>query len=685
MRQKLLLGFLFFISSFVIHGQIPYGVYEVPFHPLSPDQATNIQLLDDMYSAPIPIGFNFRYFGTDYSSLNIASNGYVTFNPELEGAYSNFSVSTHIPDTTAPLNSIFFTWCDINPMNAGNISYGIIGDAPNRIFVVQFIQVPLFACTQTYTGQLQLFEGSNNIEVHITSKLFCDTQGGLSSIAIEGIQNATGTEAYAVPGRNNYGVWQASNDAWRFDPDTVSQPVCIMSGRVIADFNGNCILDESDFSIPGQVLIRDNGEAYTSTTGQGVYSFEADTGNYTIAFNGLQSGLPFAEISCPTDASYNVSFETAGSVSNMLDFYVHPDSSCSDIRVSVVPMGPMLRCAGNTNHQYVSVSNHGLLPIIGYTVSLTLPDSMSVMETIPAFSSQAGNTLTWNFTDTLVYGEYTQISISDSLSCYATDGTLKCLSATVQSDSDCNTGNNSSEVCQIVNGSFDPNHIQLLEMSSPAEFVNELLVAGNETWYTYRIEFQNTGTGPAQTVVITDVLPAFFDYGTAEILATSHSAFLVNLGNGTLKFVYNGISLPDSNTNYAGSIGSVVFRVKANQMLFPGQQVANQASIVFDVNEPVITNQALIRVPNVTGISSIENSVSMYPNPANQSIRIKSSNQLVDRVSILDLSGKQVGNYPISKAEETLVIDQLANGIYLVEFYQNQRKITQKKLIVSHQ
>ena len=206
MRQKLLLGFLFFISSFVIHGQIPYGVYEVPFHPLSPDQATSIQLLDDMYSAPIPIGFNFRYFGTDYSSLNIASNGYVTFNPELEGAYSNFSVSTHIPDTTAPLNSIFFTWCDINPMNAGNISYGIIGDAPNRIFVVQFIQVPLFACTQTYTGQLQLFEGSNNIEVHITSKLFCDTQGGLSSIAIEGIQNATGTEAYAVPGRNNYGV-----------------------------------------------------------------------------------------------------------------------------------------------------------------------------------------------------------------------------------------------------------------------------------------------------------------------------------------------------------------------------------------------------------------------------------------------------------------------------------------------
>jgi hypothetical protein len=103
------------------------------------------------------------------------------------------------------------------------------------------------------------------------------------------------------------------------------------------------------------------------------------------------------------------------------------------------------------------------------------------------------------------------------------------------------------------------------------------------------------------------------------------------------------------------------------------------------VNEPVITNQAVIRVPNVTGISEVENAVSMNPNPANQLIWIKSSNQLVDRVSIVDLSGKQVGNYPISKAEETLLIDQLSNGIYLVEFYQNQRKLTQKKLIVSHQ
>lgn len=129
------------------------------------------------------------------------------------------------------------SWCDLNPYVNGTISYGVLGEAPNRVFVVQYNLVSLFACIQNlYTGQLQLFEGTNDIEVHITAKPFCSSSDDLSSVAIEGTQNASFTQAYAVPRRNNPGVWQAYNDAWRFDPDTTSQPVCIMSGHAVADF-----------------------------------------------------------------------------------------------------------------------------------------------------------------------------------------------------------------------------------------------------------------------------------------------------------------------------------------------------------------------------------------------------------------------------------------------------------------
>lgn len=685
MKKNLLSVLLFFICGSILQAQVPYGVYQIPFQPLVPSQSSSVSLGDDQMSAMVPIGFPFSYFGESFDSLSISSNGYITFNTTQAGEHSNFVVSANIPDPNAPQNSIMLSWCDLNPMVGGTISYGIVGTAPNRVCVIHYNQVALFSCNQNvYTGQLQLFEGSNNIEMHILAKPFCNSTGGLSSVAIEGIQNASATEAYAVPGRNNAGVWQAFNDAWRFDPDTVSQPVCVMSGSVVADFNGNCVLDGADFTIPGQVLIRDNGMAYTPTNAQGAYSFEADTGAYHIAFNGLQSNLPFASIVCPVGAAYDVDFQQAGSVNDQLNFFVHPDSACADPRVHISPLGPLRRCAGNDNHQLISVSNNGLLPVYGYTVTLTIPDSLSIISTTPAFTSQNGNTFSWVFTDTLVYGEFTTIHLYDSLSCYATDFTLKCFQADIQTLNDCNTSNNSSNVCQVVNGSYDPNHIQLLENNSPAQFVYEMDVEGNETWYTYRVQFQNTGTAPAQTVVITDVLPSFFDYSSAELLGSSHPAFLVNLGNGTLKFVYNNIALPDSSADFAGSIGTALFRVKTQQQLFPGQEIGNQASIVFDVNEPVITNSAVFKVPFVTGLSDLNQSSSIFPNPADRFIKINSFNQKANRISIIDLNGKQLFNLPISKQDEIIATDQLANGIYFIEMYQDQLRIGQQKLIISH-
>lgn len=686
MYLKHLLSAFMAIICFQVFSQTPYGVYQIPFQTVSPGQSTTIVLGDDQMSGMVPIGFSFSFFGNEYTSLSVSSNGYVTFNQTTAGSSSPFQAAYSIPNAAAPQNAIMLSWCDLNPYLNGNISYGILGEAPNRIFVVQYNLVPLFACNQDlYTGQLQLFEETNNIEVHITAKPLCSNGSGWSNLAIEGIQNASYTEAYTVPGRNNSGSWQAFNDAWRFDPDTTSQPVCVMSGRVVADFNGNCILDGADFNIPGQVIIRDNGLAYSATNNQGAYSFEADTGYYQIAFNGLQSNLPFADIVCPDGASYEVNFETAGSINDQLNFFVHPDSACSDPRINMTPLGPLQRCAGNENHQVISVSNHGLMPITGYTVTLNIPDSLSIINTVPEFTSQSGNTFTWTFTDTLVYGEFTTIHLYDSLSCYATDLTSKCFQASIESMSDCNLTNNQSEVCQIVNGSYDPNHIQLLRTSSNPQFVYELEVEGNETWYTYKVEFQNTGTAPAQTVVVTDLLPDFFNFSTAELLGSSHSCFMVNMGNGTIKFVFNNIALPDSNQSYDESIGNVLFRVKAIQSLLPGQEVANQASIVFDVNDAIITNNAIIRVPIVLGTSEFDNQFSIYPNPADKFIQLMDVSSNANRVCIVDISGKKVLESTLTHSNSQVQIDQLASGVYSVEVYKGLEKLTIKKLIIAHQ
>lgn len=178
---------------------------------------TPVVLTDDRHSGVIPIGFPFTFFGNTYNNLVIASNDYITFNTALAGTASPWNITAAIPSAALPTNSIMGPYQDVNPNTGGSISYITIGTAPNRIFVVTFFEVPMFSCnTLCFTNQIKLFEGSNNIEIHIGNKPLCGSWN--SGVAIEGIQNATGTIAYAVPGRNYPTQWTAMNDGYRFAP-----------------------------------------------------------------------------------------------------------------------------------------------------------------------------------------------------------------------------------------------------------------------------------------------------------------------------------------------------------------------------------------------------------------------------------------------------------------------------------
>lgn len=682
MKKKLLSLILLISSALSFNAQVQYGVYQIPFSPVEINSPTLISLSDDSYSNAISLDFPFVFFGQAYQNLVISSNGYVRFDITQANGYSDFTVNESLPNSQCPMNSIFLSWFDLNPQGNPLISYQTIGEAPNRVFVVKYESVPYFSCNDIlYTGQLKLYEGTNNIDMHITSKQLCN--GGWSDYAIQGIQNSAGTEAFHVPGRNNNGIWQASNEAWRFDPDTVSAPACYMNGRVIADFNGNCVMDGLDYALPNQVVIRDVDQVYVSTNQAGEYSFEADTGNYQIAFNGFTANLPFGTVNCPVDAQFNLSLTEAGTIADSLDFFIYPDSSCSDIQVSISPMGPFRRCAGNDNHQVIFVSNHGLMPIQGYSVSLTIPDSLYMYSTVPAFSSQDGNTFTWNFTDTLVYGELTTIHLYDSLSCYTTDGLHKCMSAIVTTSVDCNENNNSTQVCQIVNGSYDPNHIQLLSAPPTPQYVYNMEVEGTEQWYTYRIQFQNTGTAPAQTVVVTDILPSFFDYTSAELLGSSHECMLVNSGDGTLKFVHYFINLPDSSEDFDASIGTVLFKVKALQTLLPGQEIANRASIVFDVNDPVVTNDAIFEVPLPEGWQDLSSQLTYFPNPANQSLVVQSKTAQGE-IRISDLSGRLILSEILKSETNIIPTESIPAGVYFIELFSGKQLFTTQKLIIAH-
>ncbi len=190
---------------------------------------TNIALpIDDrFYTSYIPIGFDFCFDGYQFNSLLVSSNGYLIFDPiscasnlpganAAPGAYSAWPINTAVPNTTqAPRNCIMFPWQDIDPSIGGTIRYQVLGSSPNRRFVLTMDNIPYYNCTGLrFTGQVKLFETSNDIEVHLTNKTICGTWNG--SNAILGLHNFNGTIASVPGGYNSPTNWTATNQAWKF-------------------------------------------------------------------------------------------------------------------------------------------------------------------------------------------------------------------------------------------------------------------------------------------------------------------------------------------------------------------------------------------------------------------------------------------------------------------------------------
>lgn len=179
---------------------------------------TTLSLGDDNWSGVVPIGFNFNFYGNTYSSCVVGSNGLISFNTSNANSFCSWSLSgTPIPTTSlsTAFNSVMLAYCDLLTANPP-VRYQTIGTAPNRKFVVFYGQVSFFSCTNDcITAAMILNETSNTIEFHIGQKGEC--AGWNSGLAIQGVENASGTVATATPGRNNT-VWTATMDGKLFSP-----------------------------------------------------------------------------------------------------------------------------------------------------------------------------------------------------------------------------------------------------------------------------------------------------------------------------------------------------------------------------------------------------------------------------------------------------------------------------------
>ncbi|PNQ75028.1 hypothetical protein C1T31_02510 [Hanstruepera neustonica] len=183
--------------------------------------------IDDRWSEVIDLGFEFCFFGEIYDEILIGSNGVLSFELENAGGFNNWNID---PGDTLPNNdntsltqaNIFGVAHDIDPSVSGEINYLVIGSAPYRMFVVNYVDVAHFsgACNQTLfsSSQIILYESSNNIDINVFEKPICASWN--DGNAVIGVQNIDDTVAFTPAGRNT-GVWEVTPDApesYRFAP-----------------------------------------------------------------------------------------------------------------------------------------------------------------------------------------------------------------------------------------------------------------------------------------------------------------------------------------------------------------------------------------------------------------------------------------------------------------------------------
>lgn len=211
----------------------------------------NVGGLDDGAWNGFSIPFTFKLFDVVYSTFVIHTNGHITLGPTAPNTLSGYSLALPTPSAGAPC--IGALYADLDFSYVGSISTFTSGVSPNRKVVINWTGGRFFNTSTGFgnvTTQAILYETTNNIEVHTTV-----STGGL--FAAEGIQNASGTEASTVPGRN-HAYFSISNDAyrWSFIKNILWQP-------------GTYLNSNTSFTPTAQNI--QSGVVYTvsSTTGNG--------------------------------------------------------------------------------------------------------------------------------------------------------------------------------------------------------------------------------------------------------------------------------------------------------------------------------------------------------------------------------------------------------------------------------
>ena len=227
-------------------------------------------------------------------------------------------------------------------------------------------------------------------------------------------------------------------------------------------------------------------------------------------------------------------------------------------------------------------------------------------------------------------------------------------------------------ICLPNTGAWDPNE----KLASPQGYGAEHYI--EHDWkIEYQVNFQNTGTDTAFTVVIRDTLSPFLQWDSLTMGVSSH-VYDWQLDSNVLTITFNNINLPDSNINEPASHGFVTLSLYPRSDAPLGTVIENTAAIYFDFNVPIITNTVFhtlgedfipveieVFVPTLLPDAT---RIRTWPNPASHSatIEVHNTSQTFPalQLEIIDIYGRLLRRLQSDGNRFVLRKGDMAAGVY---------------------
>lgn len=565
------------------------------------------------------------------------------------------------------LTNLVYFWCGMNQIPFLNLQ---------GLYQLAIVSCPynlLSTLDLSGLSGLQYFDCGNNPLTMLNAK--CGAAWVFDAIPNSFYFNNTPNLTYICIDDDNVTMIQQKITGYGYTNCHVNSYCSFTPGATYYTLNGTNRYDENNngcdamditfpnlkFNIASGTDIR---EFITDASGQ--YSYDVQAGNYTLTPQ-LENPSYF-NVSPNTPVS--VSFPTQASPFTQA-YCITPNGVHHDLEVTIIPLSAAIP-GFQTIYKiiYKNKGNQNELATLHFTFDDAIVN-VSYASLTP--SQQNVGEFIWNL-GTVTPFQTGEIVLAFNLNSPLDTpplnvGTVLNFSASINGlYTDETPSDNVFSLPQTVVNSHDPNEKVCLEGNQ----LDESMIGH---YVHYMIRFENTGTYPAQNIVVSDVIDATqFDVSSIQMVASSHNGY-TRIKDNKLEFIFENINLPFDD---AHNDGYVVFKIKTLPTLPLNSSISNTANVFFDYNAPIVTNTATSTFTTMTASSFVfEEAYSLSPVPAKETLTLTAKQPYtISSLSVYNTLGQIM--MLTTNPDNTINVSHLASGTYVLKITTDHGTSSQK-------